>query len=128
MTDHERRDIGLRLENWCRWATAGTRTIGVSPTGAYCDRLRREALGDEPKQGERRQVDEADALLVERAMPKLDTRTRMLLYWCYIKQAQPEVVCRKMSIAHRPATVFVEQLRQAQAAVQYLLDNERKQA
>jgi len=128
LTDHERRDIGLRLENWSRWATAGTRTIGVSPTGAYCDRLRREALGDEPKQGERRQVDEADALLIERAMPKLDTRVRMLLYWCYIKQAQPEVVCRKMSIAHRPATVFVEQFRQAQAAVQCLLDNERKQA
>lgn len=122
MTDHERRDIGLRLENWSRWATAGTRTIGVSPTGAYCDRLRREALGDEPKQGERRQVDEADALLIERAMPKLDTRTRMLLYWCYIKQAQPEVVCRKMSIAHRPATVFVEQFRQAQAAVESLLN------
>lgn len=121
MTDHERRDIGLRLENWSRWATAGTRTIGVSPTGAYCDRLRREALGDEPKQGERRQVDEADALLIERAMPKLETRTRMLLYWCYIKQAQPEVVCRKMSIAHRPATVFVEQFRQAQAAVESLV-------
>lgn len=121
MTDHERRDIGLRLENWSRWATAGTRTIGVSPTGAYCDRLRREALGDEPKQGERRQVDEADALLIERAMPRLDTRTRMLLYWCYIKQAQPEVVCRKMSIAHRPATVFVEQFRQAQAAVESLV-------
>lgn len=122
MTDHERRDIGLRLENWSRWATAGTRTIGVSPTGAYCDRLRREALGDDPKQGDRRQVDEADALLIERAMPKLDTRTRMLLYWCYIKQAQPEVVCRKMSIAHRPATVFVEQFRQAQAAIETLLD------
>ena len=128
MTDHERRDIGLRLENWSRWATAGTRTIGVSPTGAYCDRLRREALGDEPKQGDRRQVDEADALLIERAMRHVDNRTRMLLYWCYIKQAQPEVVCRKMSIAHRPATVFVEQFRQAQAAVQCLLDNERKQA
>jgi len=128
LTEHERRDIGLRLENWSRWATAGTRTIGVSPTGAYCDRLRREALGDEPKQGDRRQVDETDALLIERTMPQLDTRTRMLLYWCYIKQAQPEVVCRKMSIAHRPATVFVEQFRQAQAAVQWLLDNERKQA
>ena len=54
-------------------------------------------------------------------MPKLDNRTRMLLYWCYIKQAQPEVVCRKMSIAHRPATVFVEQFRQAQAAVESLV-------
>ena len=117
----DQRDIGLRLENWSRWATAGSRTIGVSPTGAYCDRLRREALGDEPKQGDRRTVDEGDALLIERAMAKLETRTRMLLYWCYIKQAQPEVVCRKMSIAHRPATVFVEQFRQAQAAIETLL-------
>ena len=122
MTEQDRRDIGLRLENWSRWATAGTRTIGVSPTGAYCDRLRREALGDEPNQGDSRQVDETDALLIERTMPQLDTRTRMLLYWCYIKQAQPEVVCRKMSIAHRPATVFVEQFRQAQAAVESLLN------
>jgi len=121
LTEHERRDIGLRLENWSRWATAGSRTIGVSPTGAYCDRLRREALGDEPKQGDRRTVDEADALLIERAMRHVDNRTRMLLYWCYIKQAQPEVVCRKMSIAHRPATVFVEQFRQAQAAVESLV-------
>lgn len=123
MTDHERRDIGLRLENWSRWATftPGGR-VHASQTGAICDRLRREALGDAAGHGERRTVDEADALLIERAMRHVDNRTRMLLYWCYIKQAQPEVVCRKMSIAHRPATVFVEQFRQAQAAVESLLN------
>lgn len=126
MTDQERRDIGARLENWSRWATASQRTIGISPTGAFCDKLRRAALGDDPGHGERRAVDEHDALRLERVMPQLDTRNRLLLYWCYIKQAQPEVVCRKMSIAHRPATVFVEQFRQAQAAVESLLDKERK--
>jgi hypothetical protein len=123
LTDQERRDIGARLENWSRWATAGTRSIGVSPTGAFCDRLRKEALGEDPGHGERRSVDENDALRIERAMPQLDTRHRLLLYWCYIQQAQPEVVCRKMSIAHRPATVFVEQFRQAQAAVEALIKN-----
>jgi len=128
LTEAERRDIGSRLENWARWNTSGGRTIGVSPTGAYCDRLRREALGDEPKQGERRTVDEADALLIERAMPKLDTKHRLLLYWCYIKQARPEIVCSRMGIPQRPATVFVGMFRQAQAEVECLLDNDGKQA
>ncbi len=118
MTEAERRDIGSRLENWARWNNAGSRTIGVSPTGAYCDRLRREALGDEPKQGERRTIDETDALLIERAMPKLETRTRMLLYWCYIKQARPEIVCSRIGIPSRPATEFVTAFRDAQAAVE----------
>ncbi|GEM_PF-1572329 len=119
------RDIGLRLENWARWATTvnGGRVIHASQTGAICERLRREAEGDTSRTGERRHVDEADAMRIERAMRDLDTRNRMLLYWCYIRQAQPDVVCRKMSIAHKPATVFVEQFRAAQRAVECLLDN-----
>lgn len=121
MTDQERRDIGSRLENWARWNTSGGRTIGVSPTGAYCDRLRREALGDEPKQGDRRTVDEADALLIERAMPKLETKHRMLLWWCYIKQAPPHLVCGRMGIPNRPATEFIDKFRSAQSAVEELL-------
>lgn len=115
------RDIGLRLENWARWATESTRTIGVSGTAKMIDRAKREAGIVEEHSNERRQVDEADALRIERAMRGLDTRNRMLLYWCYIRQAQPDVVCRKMSIAHKPASVFVEQFRAAQAAVETLL-------
>lgn len=121
------RDIGLRLENWSRWATESTREIGVSGTAKMIDRAKREAGIVEERSSERRQVDEADALRIERAMRDLDTRSRMLLYWCYIRQAQPDVVCRKMSIAHKPVTVFVEQFRAAQHAVECLLDNERKQ-
>jgi DNA-directed RNA polymerase specialized sigma24 family protein len=118
LTEFERCDIGARLENWARWATAGTRTIGVSPTGAFCDRLRREALGDDPSHGERRTIDEHDALRIERAMPKLETKHRLLLYWCYIKQARPEMVCSRMGIPSRPATVFVALFRQAQEAIE----------
>jgi hypothetical protein len=117
----ERRDIESRLENWARWNTSGGRTIGVSPTGAYCDRLRREALGDERMHGERRTVDETDALLIERAMPKLETKHRMLLWWCYIKQAPPHLVCSRMGIPNRPATEFISKFRGAQAAVEELL-------
>jgi hypothetical protein len=124
----ERREIGLRLENWARWATENERAIGSSSTAKMIDRAKREAGIAEERTGERRAVDEADALLLERAMRDLETAHRMLLWWCYIRQAQPEVVCRKLSIAHRPATVFIEQFRQAQGAVECLLDNERKQA
>jgi DNA-directed RNA polymerase specialized sigma24 family protein len=123
----ERKEIGARLENWARWNIAGTRTIGTSPTAVFCERLRKDALGEDPGHGERRAVDESDALRLELAMRGLDTRTRMILWWCYIQQAQPEVVCRKMGIAHKPATEFVSQFRQAQAAVEKLLDTKRAQ-
>lgn len=114
MTD--RRDIGWRLENWAR-VYRTTRPIGVSATGAFCDRLEREANGEKPS-GERRKVDEADAHAIELAMRHITPRDRLLLRYCYIDQSRPEEVCRKLSIAHRPATVFVTVFRQAQAAVE----------
>ena len=116
----ERRDIGSRLENWAKVFRDTTR-VGISPTGAYCDQLRREAEGEKPAP-ERRKVDEVDAALIERGMRELETKHRMLLWWCYIKQAQPEVVCRKMAIAHRPATVFVNLFRDAQRAIQSVVE------
>ncbi|WP_371763371.1 hypothetical protein [Massilia sp.] len=118
MTD--RRDIGSRLENWARVYRDHTR-VGISPTGAYCDQLRRDAEGEKPAP-ERRKLDEADAQLIERGMRELETKHRMLLYWCYIRQAQPEVVCRKMAIAHRPATVFVKAFRDAQDAIAHIVE------
>jgi hypothetical protein len=115
----ERRDIGWRLENWARVFRDTTR-VGISPTAAYCDQLRREAEGEKPAP-ERRTPDEVDAHRIERGMRELETKHRMLLYWCYIRQAQPEVVCRKMAIAHRPATVFVNLFRQAQYAIETIV-------
>lgn len=117
----ERREIGARLENWARWATETDRDIGSSATAKMIDRAKREAGIVEPGTNERRAVDEADALRLELAMRHLTTQHRMLLWWCYIRQAQPEVVCRKMSIAHRPATVFIDLFRAAQAAVENCL-------
>ena len=116
----ERRDIGSRLENWARVYRDSTR-VGISPTAAFCDQLRREAEG-EKSAPERRKLDEADAHLIEHGMRELETKHRMLLYWCYIRQADPNVVCRKMAIAHRPATVFVNLFRQAQGAIQSIVE------
>lgn len=121
----EKKDIGLRLENWARWATAPGSRIAASQTGAICDRLRRAELGDQAASGERRKIDEPDALLLELNMRHLITQHRLLLWYCYIQNARPEVVCRRLSIPHRPATEFVAIFRAAQAAIELLCtDNE----
>lgn len=124
----ERREIGARLENWARWATETDRTIAHSGTARMIDRAKREAGIVEERTGERRTIDENDALLIEQAMRGLETNHRMLLWWCYIRQAQADVVCRKMSIAHRPSTVFINLFRQAQAAVECRLDQAKGKA
>ena len=116
--DRERRDIGSRLENWARWATAaGYPTAAASQTGAICERLRKAELGSTGASEERRKIDEDDALLIEVGMRKLKSFDRLLLWWCYIDQAPPEVVCRKLSIPRHPATEFVRCFRSAQAAI-----------
>jgi hypothetical protein len=119
LTEYERRDIGARLENWARVYRPG-RTIGVSATAAFCDQLKREALG-EGATGERRKVDEVDAHAIEQAMRHLTPRDRLMLKLCYIEQREPHIVCRRLGIAHRPATVFVTAFRQAQAALEAAL-------
>lgn len=124
MTDQDRRDIGLRLENWGR-VYRPSRTIGISPTGAYCDQLERDANGEKPT-GERRKLDELDAAALERNMRLLPYRDRVLLKLCYVDQAHPMEVCRKLSIAHRPATVFVERFRQAQATIEALVNSDSR--
>lgn len=90
-----RRDIGWRLENWA-----------AVMTGAC------------PRDG----VDTADAWRLEQGMRKLETPQRELLRWCYITRAVPEVVCRKLEIPHRPVNEFVERFRQAQLAIQLIVE------
>lgn len=118
----ERRDIGWRLENWARCVTASGPRVAASQTGAICERLRKAAEGTAPTSGERRHTDEADAWLLERGMRDLSEKHRDLLYWCYIKNAPPEVVCRRVRIPHRPATEFVQVFRDAQAAIECIVD------
>lgn len=120
----ERRDIGSRLENWARVYQDRPRQ-GISPTAAYCDQLRREALGDTSASPERRKIDEEDAHRIERGMRELETKHRLLLYWCYVRQAMPEVVCRKCSIAHRPATIFIDMFRAAQRAIETVVEQQQ---
>lgn len=111
----ERRDIGSRLENWARVYHDNPRP-GLSPTAAFCEQLRREAEGDRSAP-ERRKLDEDDAVLIERGMRAIETKHRLMLWWCYIKQAHPGEVCRNMRIPYKPAAVFVRAFRDAQDAI-----------
>lgn len=116
------KDIGARLENWARWATARAGRGADCMTGAICESLRKAALGNVWSGHDVRDtLDEADAVAIERAMRDLLLQQRLLLQWCYIEQARPEVVCRKVSI---PIKEFVERFRAAQEAIEDLTDNE----
>ena len=97
----ERRDIGSRLENW--------------------GRVLRDVLQPSPVP-DRRRVDVADAKHVDAAMRSLPALQRSLLWWCYVRQAKPEVVCRRLGICARPAVQFVAAFQLAQAAIEQLVD------
>ena len=117
----ERKDIGWRLENWARWATARGRRGSDCMTGAICESMRRSALGDvwsghQVSAG----IDAKDAARIQLAMPHIAIAQRVLLNWCYIEQARPEVVARKCSF---PVREFVGRFRAAQAAIEDAVDD-----
>jgi hypothetical protein len=89
-------------------------------TGAICESLRKAALGNVWSGHDvRDRIDDADAVRIEVAMRKVPFAQRLLLNWCYIEQAQPNVVCRKCSI---PKAEFVEHFRAAQEAIEDIVD------
>lgn len=93
-------------------------------TGAICEGLRKAALGNVwSGHGELNPIDDSDAIRIEMGMRKLPFQQRLLLDWCYIEQARPEVVCRKLSIPIRPASIFVELFRAAQDAIEEIVDS-----
>lgn len=117
----ERKDIGARLENWARWATAQGGRGADCMTGAICESLRRNALGDVWSGHEvSERIDTKDAVRIQLAMPKIPFPQRLLLNWCYIEQVRPEIVARKCSF---PVREFVARFREAQAAIEDVVDD-----
>lgn len=108
------KDIGLRLENWSRWCLARSGRGPDCMTGAICDGMRKAALGSVQATA-RIATDEPDAVRIELGMRKLANFDRLLLDWCYIEQARPEVISRKLSFHVRE---FVERFRAAQQAIE----------
>lgn len=119
----ERKDIGARLENWARWCFLTGGRGADCMTGAICESLRKAALGNVWSGHEvRDETNDADAIAIERGMRFLEVAHRLMLFWCYIEQARPEVVCRKLSIPARPASEFVQRFRAAQEAIEDIVD------
>jgi DNA-directed RNA polymerase specialized sigma24 family protein len=121
----ERKDIGARLETWSRWATARGSRGADCMTGAICDGLRKAAVGNVRSGSSTDPIDASDAIRIEQAMHQIPVQQKMLLDWCYIKNARPEVICRKLSIPVRPASEFVNQFRAAQQALEQAVDNRK---
>jgi DNA-directed RNA polymerase specialized sigma24 family protein len=116
----ERKSIGDRLESWARWATARAARGADCMTGAICESLRKAALGNVWSGHDAQDdIDDIDAVDIERGMRKLPDHQRLLLWWCYIKQQHPGYVARKMSF---PVKEFVERFRAAQEAIEDIVD------
>jgi hypothetical protein len=65
-------------------------------------------------------IDAKDAARIQLAMPRIPFPQRLLLNWCYIEQARPEIVARKCSF---PVREFVERFRAAQEAIEDAADD-----
>lgn len=136
-----------RLENWGRFQRGGNRVGGggmraketrsASPyggqgykcmTGVICNILASSATGPA---GWRRGVpmtseEIADAKLVTLAFITLKERSKAILRWCYVQNAQPAVICRKMGISPWPASNFKRELEAAESEIALVLDRIEK--
>lgn len=116
------KSIHERLENWGRVYGGRAPTGPASMTGAICDRLRKAALG--VTISDRPELDEADALVIERARGKLlEFRHKEMLRWLYVRNAHPQFICRKLGLRPFPTTVFDAELGRATSALQKVLDS-----
>lgn len=114
----DKRSIRDRIGSWAAWSRGGRRQGMECMTGVVCDNLRRAALGDVwSGAGNVQQLDGADAALVERAWKTLAPKQKELLRWHHIRNAAPGMICRRMGIAARPASIFAIELARAEEAL-----------
>lgn len=120
----DRKTIRSRIDNWAAWSRGGARRGGECMTGVVCDSMRRAALGDVwSGHGGGLQVDPADAQLVERAWKTLAPKHKELLRWHHIRNAPPEMICRRLKIPARPRSIFELELARAMVAIEKTLEH-----
>jgi hypothetical protein len=96
-------------------------TVIGSAEGRYRrERLPMDDPNEVPKQL-RPEPDFEDAEIVNRAWLATPLRERMILKFWYVNKARPEFICRKYSIAHRPASVLQIQIAKAERLVELRL-------
>lgn len=120
----EPKDIGERLTNWGDWCNGSTSRPGLSQTGAICDQLRRAAVGIEWDGVERRHVDEADAVLIGRAIVRVHMDYRRLLGLHYVDRVRPGLIAAMLRFSVRE---YEGRLSAAQAAIEGVAIERRKQ-
>jgi hypothetical protein len=121
--DNKQTSIDDRLLNWARWATARGRRGADCMTGAICESLRRAALGDVWSGHEvRNQLDNDDAVLLERNMRKLIKPKRDLLKLYYVDGTRWQIICRRVRI-RVDKELFGQRLCAAQNAIESVVDN-----
>lgn len=121
-----------RIYNWARWARGGTPTpSSTSMTGMICDRMRIASEGALVGAGSGTGVDRLDsddAASVERAWKRLSPVHREMLRWHYIRNARPDIICRRLGIKPRPTTIFDIELARAEAELARVMATQASEA
>ena len=120
-----------RIANWARWARGGAPVASsknLTGTGNVCDRMRIAAEGAlfVPSGGDR--LDSDDAERVEQAWKRLTPMHRELLRWHYIRNANPQMICRRLGIKPRPTSIFDIELARAEAELTRVLATQASEA
>jgi len=109
-----------RIANWAKWARGGTpiaSSKNLTGTGNVCDRMRIAAEGALFVASSGDRLDSDDAERVEQAWKRLTPMHRDLLRWHYIRNANPQMICRRLGIKPRPTSIFDIELARAESAL-----------
>lgn len=123
----ERRDMESRMENWVRWCSTwgGYPRGGDEDSAARACRIAYEAkFGPAPTTGasvERREINEQDAMLIERSLWQLPPVQRDILRLHYVRRRAWFDICRIVGIAVRRHG-FVGRLEEAQQSIAAIVE------
>lgn len=107
-----------RIANWARWARGGAPVASsknLTGTGNVCNRMRIAAEGALFVASSGDRLDGEDAARVEQAWKRLTPMHRELLRWHYIRNANPQMICRRLGIKPRPTSIFDIELARAES-------------
>lgn len=113
-------DISSRLENWARWCTSSDGgTAAACMTGAICESMRRAQAGVLSGGSViSTTINSADAILVGRAMIRIDFNHRRLLGLFYVDQERSSFIAALLRFQSRE---FDRRMVEAKAALEAVL-------
>ena len=120
-----------RIANWARWARGGAPVASsknLTGTGNVCDRMRIAAEGALFVANSGDLLDGEDAARVEQAWKRLTPMHRELLRWHYIRNANPQMICRRIGIKPRPTSIFDIELARAETELARVMASQASEA